>query len=187
VSFERFVRTRGFLVAGAPKGMNVPGVRLDSEWVRGWCEQVSAALTTLMSSFLETHGFPPGENAVTLATDESHEATGALVDLTPIPSDLTTLYWVMSEVSLPDIENGYFIHSASTVAEHFREYGSVQINDEWPALVFASDGGGHLFAVTGSGRVWRSTTASWFDEFEVAAASIQEFLEQIGRKVAGQD
>ncbi|NEA53483.1 hypothetical protein G3I60_04765 [Streptomyces sp. SID13666] len=166
--------------------MNVPGERLDSEWVRGWCEQTSAALGALMSSFLKTHGFPPGENAVILATDESHEATGALVDLTPIPSDLTTLYWVVCEVSLPDIEHGYFVHPASMVAEHFREYGSVQIDDEPLAIVFASDGGGHLFAVAGSGRVWRSTTASWFDDFEVIAASIQEFLEQISRRVAGQ-
>ncbi|MEU4493687.1 hypothetical protein AB0F96_09560 [Streptomyces sp. NPDC023998] len=164
--------------------MNVPGERLDSEWVRGWCEQTSAELGALMSSFLKTHGFPPGENTVLLATDESHEATDALVDLTPIPSDLTTLYWVISEVSMPDVEHGYFVHPASTVAEHFREYGSVQVDDEPPAIVFASDGGGHLFAVAGSGRVWRSTTASWFDDFEVAAESIQDFLKQISRQVA---
>ncbi|MFE2021542.1 hypothetical protein ACFW9O_26225 [Streptomyces sp. NPDC059499] len=104
--------------------------------------------------------------------------------MTPTPSDLTTLYRVLGEVSLPDVGNGYFIHRSSTVAEHFRQYGPVQINDEPPALVFASDGGGHLFAVTGSGRVWRSTTASWFHDFEVDAASIQEFLEHIGRRVA---
>ncbi|MFI6693502.1 hypothetical protein ACIBLA_17405 [Streptomyces sp. NPDC050433] len=167
--------------------MNVSGERLDSEWVRGWCEQTSAELRAVMSSFLETHGFPPGENAVVLATDASSKATDALVDLTPIPSDLTTLYWVICEVSMPDVEHGYFIHSASTVAEHFREYGSVQIDDESLAIVFASDGGGRLFAVAGSGQVWKSTTASWFDDFAVAAASIQEFLEQIGRRVAGQD
>ncbi|NIY70792.1 hypothetical protein SMALB_8974 [Streptomyces malaysiensis] len=149
------------------------GERLDSEWVRGWCEQTSAALGALMSSFLKTHGFPPDENVVILATDESRKATGELVDLTPIPSDLTTLYWVIGEVSLPDVEHGYFIHSASTVAVHFREYGSVQVDDESPGIVFASDGGGHLFAVAGSGRVWRSTTASWFDDFKVAASSIQ--------------
>lgn len=164
----------------------MPDERLDSEWVRDWCGQISVALEALTSSFLRTHGFPPGENAVVLATNESSKATGALVDLTPIPSDLTTLYWVVSEVSLPDVEHGYFVHSASTVAEHFREYGSVQIDDEPPAIVFASDGGGHLFAVAGSGRVWRSTTASWFDDFEVTTASIQEFLEQLSRRVASQ-
>ncbi|WP_327187471.1 hypothetical protein [Streptomyces sp. NBC_01334] len=139
-----------------------------------------------MESFTATHGFPSGHNAVTLATDESHRATGALVDLTPIPSDLTTLYWVISEASLPDVDNGYFIHSPMTVAGHFREYGPPTIDDEPTALVFASDGGGHLFAIGDSGRIWRSTTASWFDDFEVAAASLQEFLEHLSRRTAEQ-
>lgn len=167
--------------------MDVLVERLDPQWVRDWCEQVSAALGASMSSFLETYGFPPGDNAVIFATRESSEATDVLVDLTPIPSDLTTLYQVICEVTLPDVENGYFIHSASTVAEHFQEYGFVRIDDDHQALVFASDGGGHLFAVTGSGRVWRSTTASWFDEFEVAAPSLQEFLKHVGREVSGQN
>ncbi|MEU9464039.1 hypothetical protein [Streptomyces sp. NPDC048312] len=167
--------------------MNVSGERLDSEWVRGWCEQTSVALETLMSSFLQTHEFPPGKNAVILATDASSKATDTLVDLTPIPSDLTTLYWVIGEASLPDVEHGYFIHSASTVADHFREYGSVQVDDDPSAIVFASDGGGHLFAVAGTGRVWRSTTTSWFDDFEVAAESVQGFLEQVGHRVADQN
>ncbi|MFJ9041072.1 hypothetical protein ACIRF8_31430 [Streptomyces sp. NPDC102406] len=70
----------------------MPGERLDAEWVRSWWEQADAALTRLMQSFLPTHGFPPGHNAVMLATDDSHQATDALVDLTPIPSDLITLY-----------------------------------------------------------------------------------------------
>ncbi|QOV47211.1 hypothetical protein [Streptomyces chromofuscus] len=121
-----------------------------------------------------------------LATDDSHQATDALVDLTPIPSDLTTLYWVISEASLADVDNGYFIHSPATVAEHFREYGPAPIDDESVALVFASDGGGHLFAIGDSGQVRKSTTASWFDDFEVAASSLQEFLEQLGRRIANQ-
>ncbi|MFI1223755.1 MULTISPECIES: hypothetical protein [unclassified Streptomyces] len=164
------------------------GERLDPEWVRGWCVRTSAALDALMSSFPRTRGFPPDENAVTLATDESHGATDALVDLTPIPSDLTTLYWVVREVSMPDVEHGYFVHPASKVAEHFRAYGPVRIiEDEPTAIVFASDGGGCLFAVAGSGRVWKSTTASWFDDFEVVAESVQDFLEEIGRRAAGRN
>jgi hypothetical protein len=91
----RFCRVRGCRTADLPKGTGVSGERLDAEWVRGWCERTSAALGVLMSSFSQTHGFPPDENAVTLATDASHQATESLVDLTPIPSDLTTLYWVL--------------------------------------------------------------------------------------------
>ncbi|WP_226962666.1 hypothetical protein [Streptomyces sp. C8S0] len=117
------------------------GERLDAEWVRSRWKQADTALTKLMQSFLPTHGFPPGHNAVMLATHDSHQATGAFVDLTPIPSDLTTLYWVISEASLPDVDSGYFIHSPATAAEHFREYGLAPIKDESIALVFASDGG----------------------------------------------
>ncbi|MET9615487.1 hypothetical protein [Kitasatospora indigofera] len=164
----------------------MPGERLDAEWVRLWWQQADAALTTLMESFLPTHGFPPGHNAVMLATAASHQATSALVDLTPIPSDLTTLYWVISEASLPDVDSGYFIHSPATVAGHLREYGPVPIDGEWIALVFASDGGGRLFAIGDSGQVWKSTTASWSDDFDIAAASLQEFLEQIGQRIANQ-
>ncbi|MET9609351.1 hypothetical protein ABZZ17_30530 [Streptomyces sp. NPDC006512] len=162
------------------------GERLDAEWVRSWWEQADAALTELMRSFLPAHGFPPGQNSVTLATDDSHRATDALVDLTPIPSDLTTLYWVISEASLPDVDSGYFVHSPAKTAEDFRAYGPAPIAGEWIALVFAGDGGGHLFAIGDSGRVWKSTTASWFDDFELAAASLQEFLEQLGRRIANQ-
>lgn len=121
-----------------------------------------------------------------LSTDQSSEVTAGLVDLISIPSDLTALYRVICEVSLPDVDSGYFIHSPSMVVGHVREYGSVQIEGEEPALVFASDGGGHLFAVAGSGHIWRSITASWFDDFEVVAAGLQEFLERLGRRITSQ-
>ncbi|MER7928605.1 hypothetical protein ABTY96_36570 [Streptomyces sp. NPDC096057] len=143
-------------------------------------------LTDMMKSFQARHGFPPGRNLVALATVESHQATDALVELTPIPSDLTTMYWAIDEVSLPDVDSGYFIHPASMVAGHYREYGAVQIDGEEPALVFASDRGGHLFALAGSGRVWRSATASWSDQFDLAAADLQEFFEGLARLIIRQ-
>ncbi|MEE4417894.1 hypothetical protein [Streptomyces bugieae] len=160
--------------------------RLAAGWVRSWCERAEVALAKLVESFEERHGFPPGQNVVAWATDESHQATDELVELTPIPSDLTTMYWVIGEVSLPDVDSGYFVHSASVVARHFRENGALQINGEEPALVFASDGGGHLFALAGSGRVWRSTTASWFAQFDLNAASLQEFFEGLARRINSQ-
>ncbi|MFF3784372.1 hypothetical protein [Streptomyces sp. NPDC001933] len=158
--------------------------QLEAEWVRGWCEQADAALTELMQSFQARHG--PGRNVVARATNESRRATDKLVELTPIPSDLTTMYWVIGEVSLPDVDSGYFVHPASTVASDFREYGAIQIDGEEPALVFASDGGGHLFALAGSGRVWRSTTASWFDQFDLAAANLREFFAELTGRIIGQ-
>ncbi|MFD7966751.1 hypothetical protein ACFV5J_38815 [Streptomyces zaomyceticus] len=157
---------------------------LDWEWVRTWCDQTEPELGRLLQSFETRHGFPPGENVITLTTDESNEATSALVDLTFPPSDLTTLYSLIRDISLPDVDHGYFIHSPTMTAEHFREYGSVQIAGDGPALVFASDGGGHLFAVAGTGRVWKSTAASWHADFEVAANGIQDFLEHLGYRIA---
>ncbi|SOD91541.1 hypothetical protein [Streptomyces sp. Ag109_G2-15] len=159
---------------------------LDAEWLRGWCAQADAALAKLTQSFQARYGFEPGSNVVMLATEESHHAINALVELTPIPSDLTTMYWVIAEVSLSDVENGYFVHPPSLVADHFREYGAIQIDGEEPALVFASDGGGHLFALAGSGRVWRSTTASWSGQFDLAGASLQGVFEGLSRQISGQ-
>lgn len=160
--------------------------RLEAEWIRGWCEQAVTALTQWVESFEARHGFPPGSHVVTRAADESHKATDELVELTPIPSDLTTMYWVICEVSLPDVDSGYFVHTASRVASHFREYGPINIGGEEPAVVFASDGGGHLFALADSGRVWRSTTASWFDQFDLSAASLQEFFERLAQRISSQ-
>lgn len=159
---------------------------LDREWVRTWCDQTEPELGRLMQSFEARHGFPPGENVITLTTDESNEATSALVDLTFPPSDLTTLYSVIRDISLPDVDHGYFIHSPAMTADHFREHGFVQVAGDGPALVFASDGGGHLFAVAGTGRVWKSTAASRDADFEVAANGIQDFLEHLGCRIADQ-
>lgn len=160
--------------------------RLDAEWLRGWCVQTDAALAKPMESFQARFGFEPGSNVVVHASETSHQAVDALVDLTPIPSDLTTMYWVIAEVSLPDVGNGYFVHPASLVADHFREIGAVQIDGEEPALIFASDGGGRLLALAGSGRVWMSTTASWFDQFDLAAAGLQEFFEGLTQQIGVQ-
>ncbi|MFS0695451.1 hypothetical protein [Streptomyces nitrosporeus] len=102
--------------------------RLDAEWLRGWCEQAEAALAKLMESFQARHGFEPGSNVIVHASEASHQATDALAELTPIPSDLTRMYWVIAGVSLPDVEHGCFVHPASLVAECSREYGAVQID-----------------------------------------------------------
>lgn len=59
--------------------------RLEADWVRSWCEEADVALTEVMESFQARHGLPPVTNLVALATDESHQATDALGELTPIP------------------------------------------------------------------------------------------------------
>ncbi|MBV1945936.1 hypothetical protein [Streptomyces sp. BV129] len=133
--------------------------RLDVEWVRGWCAGMEAG---------------PGGSGLVRATEESHRATDALVDLTPVPSDLTTLYWVLAEARLPD---GRSVHPAATVAARFREHGEIEIPGEEPALVFASTPDGHAYALSSSGRVWRATSPSPTGQFDLEASSLREFLE----------
>ncbi|MFF7968510.1 hypothetical protein ACFZC3_24520 [Streptomyces sp. NPDC007903] len=128
--------------------------RLDAGWVRAWCEREGAV--------------------VVRATDESHRATAALVDLTPIPSDLTTLYWVLAEARLPD---GRSVHPPATVAALFREHGEVEIPGEQPALIFATTAEGRACALSGSGRVWQATSPSANGQFDLLASSLRDFLE----------
>ncbi|MFI9365786.1 hypothetical protein ACIG5E_32755 [Kitasatospora sp. NPDC053057] len=163
----------------------LPGPQLDPEWLRTWCEETAAALTGFTRSFAARYGFPPGENALASATDDSRRAADALGELLPVPADLATLYRVLDRASLPDVDNGYFIHSPEVVTGHLREYGVPAIEGERLALVFGSDGGGHLFATGHTGRVWKSTTASCDGDFELTAGTLEEFLDGIGRLITG--
>ncbi|MFJ9773103.1 hypothetical protein ACIRVF_17995 [Kitasatospora sp. NPDC101157] len=161
----------------------LPGPQLDPGWLRTWCAETGAALAGFTRSFAARYGFPPGENALISATDAGRRATAALGELLPVPPDLATLYAVLDRASLPDVDNGYFVHPPQAVEAHIREHGTPAVEGERLALVFGSDGGGHLFATGHSGRVWRSTTASSDGGFELAAATLEEFLDGIGRLV----
>ncbi|MDT0446555.1 hypothetical protein [Streptomyces johnsoniae] len=68
--------------------------------------------------------------------------------------------------------------------DHLTEYGPVRLTDHHTGIAFGSDGGGILFALDQSGQVHRSTTASWFDDFEPTAPTLTQFLEQIHRATA---
>ncbi|MFD1662884.1 hypothetical protein ACFSL4_33145 [Streptomyces caeni] len=63
-------------------------------------------------------------------------------------------------------------------------YGSVHVADHVVGIVFGSDDGGDLLAVDPSGAVHQSTTASWFDDFELIATSLIDFLTQLQQAVA---
>ncbi|GAA4831703.1 hypothetical protein GCM10023235_02390 [Kitasatospora terrestris] len=87
--------------------------------------------------------------------------------------------------AVPSPPGGEALPDGRTGAEHVRAYGSVAITDEGPATVFAGDRGGRLFTVTGSGRGWMSTAASWSDRFDLATDP-QEFFEGISRQATDQ-
>jgi hypothetical protein len=65
----------------------------------------------------------------------------------------------------------------------YTQYGPVRVTDHATGVVFGSDGGGILFALDGGGRVHRSTTPSWFDDFEMSAPTLIRLLEQLHQAV----
>lgn len=89
----------------------------DRELLDIWRVSVTAVLAGFLATFRQRFGFEPGANAV--GPPASGEAVASLAALRPAPArDLLTFYESIGEVSLPDVGNGYFIHSPRLVIEH---------------------------------------------------------------------
>ncbi|MFF3257790.1 hypothetical protein [Streptomyces sp. NPDC002932] len=156
---------------------------LSADWLTTWQREITAMLEQTLARFETAYGYPPGDNDVLVADDQSRAAAARLEDAA-VPAALVTFYSSIAELQLPDIDHGYFIHSPDLVLNHLTEYGPVRLTDDRTGIVFGSDGGGILFALDQSGRVHRSTTASWFDDFEPTAPTLTQFLEQFHRATA---
>ncbi|MEV6736329.1 hypothetical protein AB0N14_04980 [Streptomyces sp. NPDC051104] len=163
--------------------MTTPDLSVD--WLTTWQSEITTMLEQALARFETVHGFPPGDNGVLAADDRSRAAASRLNDTAGLPAALGIFYCSIAELQLPDIDHGYFIHPPDLVLDHLTEYGPVRLTDHRTGIVFGSDGGGHLFALDQSGQVHRSTTASWIDDFEPAAPSLPQFLEQLHRATAG--
>jgi hypothetical protein len=76
---------------------------------------------------------------------------------------LIHLYRTIGEVSLPDLENGVFIHPAEAVIvglggeQPTEAVGSL----EGRIVVFGSDGGGALISITEDGKVYKLKDGGW--------------------------
>jgi len=162
--------------------MQVPS--LDADWLVVWQRQITKSLQRVLGSFEGTYGYPPGDNEIVLANADSRSAAAQLEEHPAAAPALISFYGTISEAALPDIDNGHFIHSPDHVLNDLTEYGSVHVADRVVGIVFGSDGGGNLLAVDPSGAVHRSTTASWFGDFPLIAASLKDFLTQLQQTVA---
>ena len=90
---------------------------MDREWLDSWRVSVVASLAELLGTFRQRFGFEPDAN--TVGPPASTEAVASLAALRPAPTrDLLIFYENIGEVSLPDVGNGYFIHSPRLVLEH---------------------------------------------------------------------
>jgi hypothetical protein len=150
---------------------------LDPRWVRTWAADITAHLQSVLSTFDAYYPFPPGENEVILAGP----GPGPLEAVRP--PDLVTFYEVIQEVSMSDIGNGIFIHPPGLVIAHLAD-GPVLLADGNTGTIFASDGGGILYAIDPGGRVHRSHSASSESDFAPVATDLRGFLGQVLDAVA---
>nr|BFD87033.1 hypothetical protein StreXyl84_64340 [Streptomyces sp. Xyl84] len=157
---------------------------LSADWLAVWQREISTMLDQMLALFETAYGYPLGDNGVLMADDESRSAAAQLQSTAAVPAALVAFYSSIAELRLPDIGHGYFIHSPDLVLDHLTGNGPVRLTDHSTGIVFGSDGGGILFALDQAGQVHRTTTASWFDDFEPEAPALRQFLERLHRAVA---
>lgn len=119
-----------------------------------WCKEIIAGLGNIREPNLGTAGSP---------------------GLRELPPALVSFYQIIGAVVLPDIGNGHFIHSAEAVLNQLQEEGTVKVGGA-DAVVFASNGGGVLYAITPTGAIHRSSTASRDSDFELVATDLAGYL-----------
>ena len=162
---------------------------MDEAWIGQWRADVRARIGELLSTFEPWFGFPPDEHEV--SGPATAEELAGLADLPGdnLPDDLLTFYRVVAEVQLPDIGNGYWIHRPPLPGE---DPGHPRLlSDGRTIVVFGSDGGGALFALSAerSAAVLRLSGGAFpggaydADGATVVAADLQGFLAFLRREV----
>ena len=92
-------------------------------------------------------GYPIGENIIyppgnqTLVKDISTKLGEQ------IPTSIVEFYAHCNGISLPDVHNGYFIHSVDLILRGIERGEPVKVSgiESYPVVVFGSDGGGGRF------------------------------------------
>jgi hypothetical protein len=108
-----------------------------------WLTSMEDLSARFVAGFIEKFGYPPGENGV-------GRAAGPLPDgVDELPAPLAEFYRHVSEVSLPDLQHGYFVSAAGAVVNGRDGRLPVRIegSDGTDVVSFGSDGGGTHFAL----------------------------------------
>ena len=102
------------------------------------------------AGFEARFGYPPGVNELVSAAPQEGERAGRLLSAHGVPEDLILFYAQIESVSLPDLDNGLFIHSADAVVSGIAGGQPTEVVGAIAGriVVFGSDGGGGLFAMT---------------------------------------
>ncbi|WP_338596897.1 hypothetical protein [Saccharopolyspora sp. SCSIO 74807] len=155
---------------------------------------MSQDLDELMRGFEGIFGYPPDDNVVTRA--EAGGESEAIAELSSMgaSSDLLEFYSEVHEVSLPDVQNGLFIESATAVVDGAKDGQPTRVTGavEDSVIVIGSDGGGGLFALSRSdgkiyllqgGALVGSTYEVESGGVEVIANELPSLLEGFHQKV----
>lgn len=136
--------------------------------------------------FEEKNGYEPGTNEVRTAGEEDVRAVHDDARELEGFEDLLTFYESIGEVVLPDVGNGFFVHSARDVLHRLAEEGPVSLPeaDDPHRVVIATNGGGILYVADRGGAIHRSRTASLDSaEFDKVADNLPQFLDHVRRYV----
>ncbi|MDJ0340587.1 hypothetical protein QMK19_11255 [Streptomyces sp. H10-C2] len=162
-------------------------------WVLdGWVSRTAPLAVRFTEGFEAKYGYEPDDNEVLPGADSPETSR---LEASGVPGDLVTLNRHVARVDLPDLENGYFIHPAEHTARGLD--GDQPTRIEGPhadgIVVFGSDGGGALFALSTSdgSTVYRLPTAriegAVYEEGplgrEVVSWSVQDFLVHLQREL----
>ncbi|MEU0880188.1 hypothetical protein ABZ345_16430 [Lentzea sp. NPDC005914] len=148
-----------------------------------WITSMNGLADRLVAGFEEKFGYPPGENKVTPATEPVPDGVDDL------PAPLAEFYRHVAEVSLPDLQNGYFISNArhTVGGRDGRQIVRVEGALTSDLVTFGADGGGTHFALglPDGAPVYqlppgavdrRGVYDDWDSRVRVVAASLPEFL-----------
>ncbi|MGC5378090.1 hypothetical protein ACPXB1_06380 [Micromonospora sp. DT68] len=162
---------------------------MDSRQLETWREDLRKAIASAVLDFEGRYGYPPGENAV--SEPDTAAATRLAAVRPDLPPDLVDLYAAIGAVDLPDIGNGFFLHTASDVAyaHKSRDLWHVGGRHDADIVVFASDGGGTQYglAMPAGSPVYRlppdallnGAYTSEDPRFDVAAPDLPTFLDRL--------
>ncbi|MGW8777477.1 hypothetical protein ACWGNM_05295 [Streptomyces sp. NPDC055796] len=157
---------------------------LDAAWVRTWAADVTAQVDSVLAAFDTYYPFPPGRNEVVPAgRPDRGDASPGRPGAPGVAADLLTFYGVIDEVVLSDIGNAFFVHPADTALDDRVELDAAG-GAAGDAFVFASDGGGILYAIGPDGGVHRSRAASADSGFEPVTDDLRGFLDRLRDAVA---
>ncbi|MFJ8834451.1 hypothetical protein [Micromonospora aurantiaca] len=162
---------------------------MDPDQLRTWREDLRKGVASAVLDFEDRYGYPPDENVV---SEPDTIAAARLAAVRPaIPADLVDVYAAVGAVDLPDIGNGFFLHTASDVAHihESRNLWHVRGRHDADVVVFASDGGGTQYALAtpaGSpvyrlppGLVLDGVYTSEDPRFDMAAPDLSTFLDRL--------